>query len=231
MLGNIEAVRRLHIVRNGIVISTLQLHITSIVLKVQRIVADIQSDKTVSSLLLISTEPLGERTHGNTVVAVTSLGVTGTTGENEGGSVELVVGHAVVVAVNHDGVVLADNVHQGCELGVVGGRGDETVVDLQDLPGCGGLGKGLAEEVDLSLRLLVAFDDVVGVVDRGALLVLVDEAVRVDDGKGRRPVGPLQVVGVVGQVVVAKVPPVFHEGRDARLEVDSGFAGDDVVVA
>lgn len=105
------------------------------------------------------------------------------------------------------------------------------MVDLENLPGCGGLGEGLAEELDLRLRSLVAFDHVVGVVYGGAILVLTDEAVRVDDGKGRRPVGSLQVVGVVGQVVVAKVPPVFHEGCDAGLEVDAGFAGDDVVVA
>lgn len=120
MLSNIKAIGRLHLVSNGIIISTLQLHITSIVLKVQRIVANIQRNKPISSLLRISTKPLSKRTQRNTVVAITSLSVTRTTGENKVGSVELVVSHAVVMTVNHNSVVLPDNVHQGCEFGVVG---------------------------------------------------------------------------------------------------------------
>lgn len=231
MLSDIEAIRRQHVVSNGVIIRTLELHITSIVLKVQRIVANVKSDKAISGLLSISTEPLGEGSHRNTVVAVTGLGVAGSTGENKVGTVELVVGHAVVVTVDDHTVVLADNVHQRRQLGVVGRRGDEAVVDLEDLPGSIGLGEGIAQELDLLLGGLVAFNDVVGVVDRGALLVLVDEAVRVDDGKGRGPVGALQVVGIVGQVVVAKVPPVLHQRGDAGLEVDTGLAGHDVVVA
>lgn len=177
MLGDIEAVRRHHIVSNRVLIRTLELHITSVVLKVQRVIANIKSDKAISSLLSISTQPLGERTQRNTVVAITSLGIARATGENKVGSVELVVRHAVVVAVDHDTVVLADNVHQGGELGVVGGRADEPVVDLEDLPGRGGLGEGLAQELYLLIGILVTFDDVVSVVYRGAVLVLVDEAV------------------------------------------------------
>lgn len=230
VLGDGKVVRRNHVVSDRVVIRTLERHVTSIVLKLQSIIANVQGDEAIGSLLGISTEPLGERAQGNAVVAVASLGVARATGENEVGAVELVVGHAVVVAVDHDAVVLADNVHQGRKLGVVGRRGDEPVVDLQDLPGGVGLSESLADELDLRLRGLVAFDDVVGVVHRGAFLVIVDEAVRVDDGKGRRPVGALQVVGVVGQVVLAKVPAVLHQGRDAGLEVDACFAGDDVVV-
>lgn len=189
MLGNVKAIRRLRVIRNGVVIRTLELHIASIILKVQRLLANIQRDKPISRLLRISTKPLGERTQRHAVVTIASLGITRTAGENKVGSVELVVRHAVVVSVDHDGVVLPDNVHQRRQLGVVGRRGDEPVVDLEDLPGRVGVGEGFAQEVHLRLRVLVALDHVVGVVHRGRVLVLVDEAVRVDDCNSRLPVG------------------------------------------
>lgn len=231
VLGNVKAIRRLRVISNGVVIRTLELHIPRIVLKVQGLLADIQGHKPISRLLRISTKPLGERTHGHAEVTIAGLGIARTTGENKVSPVELVVRHAVVVSVDHDGVVLTDNVHQRGQLGVVGRRGDEAVVDLEDLPGRVRLGEGLAQELHLLLRGLVALDHVVGVVHRGWVLVLVDEAVGVDDRKGRLPVGALQVVRVVRQVVVAEVPTVFHQGRNAGLEVHAGFAGDDVVVA
>ena len=141
------------------------------------------------------------------------------------------MGHAVIVAIDHDAVVLADNVDEGSQFGVIGTRRDETVVNLQDLPGRVRLGKGFAKEVNLGLCVLVTLDHIVGVVDRGRLLVFVDEAVGVDHGKGSGPVGALEIVCVEGLVLVTKVPPVINQGSQAGLEIHTGLASHHVVVA
>lgn len=231
VLGNGEAVGGCLVILDRVVVGTVQQHVTSVVLEVQGVVADVESDETVGGLLGVGTEPLGVGAEGNAVVAVAGLGITSGTGENEVHTLVLVVGHAVIVAVDNDAVVLADDVNQGSQLGVVARRGDVAVVDLQDLPGGVGLSEGLTQEIHLLLGVLVASDNIVGVVDGGGGLVGVNEAVRVHHDKGRGPVRAGQVVGVVGQVVVTKVPPVLHQRSNASLEVDAGAASNNVVVA
>lgn len=231
VLGNGEAVGGCLVILDTVVVGTLQQHVTSVVLEVQGVVADVESDETVGGLLGVGTEPLGVGAEGNTVVAVAGLGVTSATSENEVHTLVVVVGHAVIVAVDDYAVVLADDVNQRSQLGVVARGGDVAVVDLQDLPGGVGLGERLTQEVHLLLGILVAGDNVVGVVDGGGVLVGVDEAVGVHHDEGRGPVRAGQVVGVVGQVVMTEIPPVLHQRSNARLEVDAGLASNDVVVA
>lgn len=231
MLGDGEVVLGLHVVRDGVVVSTIHRHVAEPVLEVQGRGADVQGDETVGSLLLVGTKELDVGAQRNTVVAVTGLGVTSATGQDEVSVLVLVVGQAVVVAVDDNTVVLLDDVHQGSQLGVVGRGGNVTVVELEDLPGGGGLRESLLQERDLLAGFLVAVDEVVGIVDRGVGLVFVDEAVRFHHDEGRAPVRAGQVVGVVGHVAGAEVPAVIDHGSNLRLEVDTGLTRDNIVVA
>lgn len=126
--------------------------------------------------------------------------------------------------------MLLGNGDKGPELGVVGAGRKETVVDLQEFPVGLGLGKGLSHEVDLSLLGLVARGGIFVLVDGGALLVLLNEAVRVDDDKGCGPVLADNVVGVVRQSLGTKVPAVVVQGCQLGFEINTGLAIDDIVV-
>lgn len=185
VLGYGEAILGRHVVIDGIVVSTLELHVTSVPLEDQGVVADVKSHEAIGGLFGVGTEPLGVGTERLTVVTVASHGVTSAPGENEVHTLVLVVGHAVVVAVDHDTVGLAENVHQGSQLGVVA-RGDITMGDLQDFARGVGLGKGLAQEFHLLLSVLMAGDDIVGVGDRGVALIGVNKAVAVHDDECRK---------------------------------------------
>lgn len=231
MLGDSEFVRRLHVVLDRVKITAKHTHVASVVLEVEGIGTDVQGNKTVGGLQLVGTEPLGVGAKLHPVVAVDSLGIACTTGKDEVDVLVVVVGHAVVVAVDDDTAVLPDDIHQRGQLCVVARGRDVAVVDLQKLPFGAGLGERLLQEVDLLLCGLVAGLQVRGLVDRGRFLVGVDEAVRLHDDKGSGPVGANQVVGVVGQVLMAEVPAVIHEGSNAGLEVDGLLTLDHVVVA
>ena len=231
VFGDGEAVGGRQVILDTVVVGTFQQHVTSVVLEIQGVVADVKGDKTVGGLLGVGAEPFGVTAEGNTVIAVAGLGISSATSENEVHTPVVVVGHAVIVAVDDDTVILTRDVNQGSKLGVVACGGDVAVVDLKDLPVGIRLGEGLTQEFHLLLGVLVAGNSVVGVIDGGGVLVVVDEAVGVHHDEGCGPVGASQVVGVVGQVVVTEVPSVFHQRSNARLEVNAGLANDDVVVA
>ena len=62
MLGHGEVVGGHHLVGDGVIIRTLELHIPSVVLKQQLLGADIERHKPVSGLTGIGPEPFGEGT-------------------------------------------------------------------------------------------------------------------------------------------------------------------------
>lgn len=231
MLGNREAIGRLHFVLDNVVVGALHAHITSVILKVQGAAVDIKGHKAVGSLIGIGTKPLGVGTDRNTVVAVAGFSIACATGENKVSAFVLVVSQAVIMAVDDNSIVFANNFHQRVQLGVIGGGGHIAVVDLQDLPSSVGLSKRLAQEVHLFLGFLVAGDHIIGVVNGGVDLVLVNKAIGVHDHEGCSPIRAGQVVRVVRQVLVSKVPAVIKQGRKTRLEINTGLASDNVVVA
>lgn len=103
-------------------------------------------------------------------------------------------------------------------------------MDLQKFPVGLGLSKRLSHKVDLGLFSLVARGGVIVLVNGGALLVLLNEAVRVDDNEGGSPVPAGKVVGVVGQSLSTKVPAVIVQGSQLGLEINTSLTVDDIVV-
>ena len=228
---NLETVQWLQIILHWEEITALKLHVANIVVKVEILLGDIQRHKAISRRLLIRTQELHVRPQRDPVVAVACLGEAGRAGKHKMCVLVVVVRGAVIVTVEDNAVVPLHNVDQGLQLGVVGaGRHIGVMLD-EKLPVGVGLGKGLLEKVDLRLLRLVAVDHVVVVVDGRVLLVLFDEAVRVEVHKRGRPVLADKVVLVVRQLLGAKVPAVVVQRRDAHLELDAGVARHDVVVA
>ena len=187
---HLEGIDRLHVVLDRVVIGTHVGHVTSIVLNVDVLLADIHGDEPASSGRGVGGQEFGVRAKFHSIVAVASGGQASCTTEHVVGVVVVVVCKAVVVAVENNALVLLDNLNQRGKVGLVGGGGHVGVVQLEELPVGGGVGKRLLQEVDLNLGVVVAFVKVGGVVDRGGFLVRRKEAVGVNDDEGGLPVCP-----------------------------------------
>jgi hypothetical protein len=174
LLGDLKLVSRGKILTDRKQIAVLKLHVPGIVLDVDAALTDIQSDETVGSwkrvsatlkkvggagkltLELVGAEKFGEGPESDTVVTVARLGEASSASQDVIGVVKDVVGKAVVVSHDDKAVVSLDNLHQGGQLGIVAGRGDVRVVDLEDLPSSVGVLKVRLQEIDLNLRSLEA---------------------------------------------------------------------------
>jgi hypothetical protein len=108
------------------------------------------------TLELVGAEKFDEGPESDTVVTVARLGEASSASQDVIGVVKGVVGKAVVVSHDHKAVVSLDNLHKGGQLGIVAGRGDVRVVDLEDLPSSVGVLKVRLQEIDLNLRILEA---------------------------------------------------------------------------
>lgn len=188
LLRNLEGVGWDHVVGNRVQISAIVLHVADPVVEVEEAGADIHGDEPASSGRGVGGQEFGVRAKFHSIVAVASGGQASCTTEHVVGVVVVVVCKAVVVAVEDNALVLLDNLNQRGKVGLVGGGGHVGVVQLEELPVGGGVGKRLLQEVDLNLGVVVAFVKVGGVVDRGGFLVRRKEAVGVDDHEGGLPV-------------------------------------------
>lgn len=109
----------------------------------------------------VGAEEFGEGPESDTVVTVARLGEASSTTLDVIGVVEDAVSKAVVVSIYDKGIVSLDNVDKGGQLGIVAGRGDVRVVDLEDFPSSVGVLKVGLQEIDLNLSILEARGDVV----------------------------------------------------------------------
>jgi len=125
---------------DGIQVPVIKLHIPHVVLHIDELRADIHGDESVCGRLGVRGQEKGKCTQLRPVVTVTGLRITGGTAEDEVSIVVVVVSQTVVVAVEHDAIVLLDNANQGCEVGLVGRRRDVGVMQLEKFPV--GLGRG-----------------------------------------------------------------------------------------
>jgi hypothetical protein len=90
------------------------------------------------------------------IIAIASLGIPSCSTEDEIRIIEVKMPHTMIMTIHHNTLVLRNNFNEGCELGVVFCCGDVWVMELQEFPGCVGVGEGGVEEVDLYLGVVVA---------------------------------------------------------------------------
>lgn len=234
LLGDGERVMRLHIVRNGVQILTHVRHVPRIVLKDQAFLADVHGDKPTGTLFRVGAQILGERSQRDTIVAVSALREASGARNHIVGVIAHVVGQAVIVAVDHDTLILFNDLHEGPDTGVVGRGRQVRVMPDSELPGGFGLGKRLLEEVDLDLFVLVAVGSVLILVYRGAFLVAIDEAVGVQHNERSGPVFADDVIRVIWQLRLtrrSKIPATVEERCNCGLEFHPSIPFDDIVIA
>jgi hypothetical protein len=104
---------------------------------------------------VISTQIQSVRALGCPVIAIASLGIPSCSTQDEVCVIEVKVTHAMIMTVHHNTLMLCNDFNEGSELGIVFCSGDIGVMELQELPGCVGVGESGVEEVDLHLGVVV----------------------------------------------------------------------------